>query len=82
MTEGLIYAVLAEIAALALCVPFTLLLDAFVGGQAFRVPLPFVIPPESVAISALVLIAGAAAVSAAGARTAARLTVREALASG
>jgi putative ABC transport system permease protein len=80
VVEGLLYGAASAVAALLLSVPLTLLLDAFIGTQAFLVPLPFVLPPAVVALSAAVALAGAALASAAGARAAARLTIRDALA--
>jgi putative ABC transport system permease protein len=80
VVEGLLYGAASAVAALVLSVPLTLLLDGFIGTQAFFVPLPFVLPPLVVAITGGVALVAAAAASAAAARAAARLTVREALA--
>ncbi|MDB5069742.1 MAG: FtsX-like permease family protein [Candidatus Eremiobacteraeota bacterium] len=80
VVEGLLYGALSAVAALLLSIPLTLMLDRFIGMQAFLVPLPFVLPPAVVAISTAVGFAAAALASLAGALAAARLTIRDALA--
>ena len=79
VVEGLLYGAVSAVAALLLSIPLTLMLDRFIGMQAFLVPLPFVLPPAVVATCTAVGLAAAALASLAAARAAARLTIRDAL---
>jgi putative ABC transport system permease protein len=80
IVEGLLYGTASAVVALLLSVPLTLLLDGFIGTQAFLTPLPFVLPLTVVALTSAVAVICAAIASAAAARAAARLTIHEALA--
>ncbi|WIN00320.1 FtsX-like permease family protein [Actinoplanes oblitus] len=80
VTEGVLTGVLSLAVALAAAPGLTLAFGRFIGTQAFRQPLPYEFSAAALALWTLLALGGAALVSAAAARRASRLTVREALA--
>ena len=69
---GLLIATLAAL-------PLTSLFGTFLGQNEFRQPLPFALSPAPVLLWTVLSLAGAAIATAAAARRASRLSVREAL---
>jgi putative ABC transport system permease protein len=65
--------------ALLAALPLTRILGDFIGTQAFRQTLPYQFSVAALLLWSVLALAGAAGASAAAARRASRLTVREAL---
>jgi putative ABC transport system permease protein len=80
VTEGVLVTVLSIATAIVLAVPLTVGFDSFLGGLAFRLPLPFAFGLPAVLLWSAAALTGAVAATATAARRAARLTIREALA--
>jgi putative ABC transport system permease protein len=79
VTEGLLTAGVAVLLAVATAVPATAVFGDFIGRNAFRQPLPFTFSPAPVLLWTVLSLLGAVAATAAAARRASRMTVREAL---
>src|SRR5207244_13276577 len=79
VTEGVLTGVLSLALALAATLPLTLVFGDFIGGQAFRQPLPYRFSGAALVLWTVLSLAGAALASTAAARRASRLTIREAL---
>lgn len=79
VTEGLLTALAGAVLAAAVSVPLALVFGRFLGGMAFRQPLPPSLDLAPVLQWTTLSLAGAALATAAAARRASRLTVREAL---
>lgn len=80
VTEGLVLGAMSWLLAIVLSLPLSAAVGTLVGSISFFLPLPLVVSPLGVSIWLLIAVIGAAAASAAPARGASRLTVREALA--
>jgi putative ABC transport system permease protein len=79
LTEGMLTGVAGLLVAAAASVPLTATFGSFLGQLAFRQPLPTAIGPAPVLLWTTLTLAGAAAATVGAARSASRLTVREAL---
>jgi putative ABC transport system permease protein len=79
VTEGVLTGALSIIVALLAALPLTRILGDFIGTQAFRQTLPYQFSVAALLLWSVLALAGAAGASAAAARRASRLTVREAL---
>jgi putative ABC transport system permease protein len=79
VTEGVLIGALSLVVAVAATAPLTRVFGDFIGGQAFRQPLPFQFSWAALLLWSVLTMAGAALASIAAARRASRLTVREAL---
>lgn len=80
VTEGVALGALSWLLAIVLSLPLSAAVGSLVGSISFQLPLPLVVSPLGVLIWLLIAVVGSAAASAAPARGASRLTVREALA--
>jgi putative ABC transport system permease protein len=79
VTEGVLTGAASIIVALLAALPLTRILGDFIGTQAFRQALPYQFSVAALLLWSVLALAGAAGASAAAARRASRLTVREAL---
>jgi putative ABC transport system permease protein len=79
VTEGVLTGAFSIIVALIAALPLTRVLGDFIGIQAFRQALPYQFSTAALLLWSVLALAGAAGASAAAARRASRLTVREAL---
>jgi putative ABC transport system permease protein len=79
VSEGVLTGVFSIIVALLAALPLTRVLGDFIGTQAFRQALPYQFSAVALLLWSVLALAGAAGASAAAARRASRLTVREAL---
>jgi putative ABC transport system permease protein len=80
VTEGVLTGALSIGVALLAALPLTRVLGDFIGTQAFRQALPYQFSGAALLLWSVLALAGAGGASAAAARRASRLTVREALA--
>jgi len=79
VTEGVLTGALGIVLASLAALPLTRVLGDFIGAQAFRAPLPYEFSGPALLLWTVLALAGAALASAAAARRASRLTIREAL---
>jgi putative ABC transport system permease protein len=79
VTEGVLTGAASVIVGLLAALPLTRILGDFIGTQAFRQALPYQFSVAALLLWSVLALAGAAGASAAAARRASRLTVREAL---
>jgi putative ABC transport system permease protein len=79
VTEATATALGGVLLATVVSLPLTVVFGSFLGGMAFRQPLPSAIGPAPVLLWTTLALAGAAVAAAGAARRASRLTVREAL---
>jgi putative ABC transport system permease protein len=79
VTEGVLTGAASIIVGLLAALPLTRILGDFIGTQAFRQALPYQFSVAALLLWSVLALAGAAGASAAAARRASRLTVREAL---
>jgi putative ABC transport system permease protein len=79
LTEGMLTGVAGLLVAAIASVPLTAAFGSFLGQLAFRQPLPTSIGPAPVLLWTTLTLAGAAVATVGAARSASRLTVREAL---
>jgi putative ABC transport system permease protein len=79
VAEGVATGVLSLVVAGALSLPLTRILGDFIGGQAFRQPLPYHLSGAAAVLWSLLAVSGAAFASMAAARRASRLSVHTAL---
>ncbi|HET9656470.1 MAG TPA: ABC transporter permease [Kineosporiaceae bacterium] len=80
VTEGVLTGIAGLLIAAMASVPLTVAFGSFLGEMAFKQPLPTTIGPAPLLLWTALTLCGAAVASAAAARKASRLTVREALA--
>ena len=79
VTEGVLTALVGLAIAVVAALPMTAAFGTFLGQMAFRQPLPMTITAGPLLLWTLLTLAGAAIATAAAARRASRLTIREAL---
>lgn len=80
ITEGVTLGAVSWLVALALALPLSRIVGAVIGSMTFRLDLPLVVSPVGALLWLAIAVVGSAVASAAPARRASRLTVREALA--
>jgi putative ABC transport system permease protein len=80
ISEGVFIGLMSYFIAVALSLPLSLGMGAYLGNMAFRSPLPLIVSPVGLGLWLVILLIGSIAASAFPAQQASKLTIRETLA--